>query len=125
MTRDRKKVQLWDAGELRTIGDAADWEEVAIVVDVYLDKGGYDPASPGPERQRGGAGPLRLHAHHRCLTPPDHPSTRAPVTLGPRLRASARGVCQQAGSDRDRTAGVERAAGRRGWLLGPSGQASE
>ena len=44
MTRDRKKVQLWDAGELRTIGDAADWEEVAIVVDVYLDKGGYDPA---------------------------------------------------------------------------------
>ena len=44
MTRDRKKVQLWDAGELRTIADAADWEEVAIVVDVYLDKGGYDPA---------------------------------------------------------------------------------
>jgi hypothetical protein len=44
MTRDRKKVQLWDAGELRTIGDVADWEEVAIVVDVYLDKGGYDPA---------------------------------------------------------------------------------
>jgi hypothetical protein len=40
----RKDIRLWEAGHARTIGQAADWEEVAVVVDVHLDKGGYDPA---------------------------------------------------------------------------------
>ena len=44
MAQARKEIRLWEAGRLRVIGDAADWEEVAVVVDVYLDKGGYDPA---------------------------------------------------------------------------------
>jgi hypothetical protein len=44
MAEIRKDIRLWEAGHLRTIGQAADWEEVAVVVDVYLDKGGYDPA---------------------------------------------------------------------------------
>ena len=44
MAQARKDIRLWEAGHMRTIGQAADWEEVAVVVDVYLDKGGYDPA---------------------------------------------------------------------------------
>jgi len=44
MAQARKEIRLWEAGKLRVIGDAADWEEVAIAIDVYLDKGGYDPA---------------------------------------------------------------------------------
>lgn len=44
MASTRKEIRLWEAGRLHGIGDAADWEEVAIVVDVYLDAAGYDPA---------------------------------------------------------------------------------
>ena len=44
MAATRKEIRLHHAGRLHVIGDAADWEEVAVVVDVYLDKGGYDPA---------------------------------------------------------------------------------
>jgi len=39
-----KEIRLHAAGSMHRIGQAADWEEVAVVVDVYLDKGGYDPA---------------------------------------------------------------------------------
>jgi hypothetical protein len=44
MAETRKAVRLREAGRVHVIGDAADWEEVAIVVDVWLDQGGYDPA---------------------------------------------------------------------------------
>ena len=44
MAQARKAIRLWHAGEYHHLGDAADWEEVAVVVDVYLDTGGYDPA---------------------------------------------------------------------------------
>jgi hypothetical protein len=44
MAETRKDIRLLENGHLRLIGQAADWEEVAVVVDVYLDKGGYDPA---------------------------------------------------------------------------------
>ena len=44
MAETRKDIRLVENGHLRLIGQAADWEEVAVVVDVYLDKGGYDPA---------------------------------------------------------------------------------
>ena len=44
MASTRKEIRLREAGREHVIGQAADWEEVAVVVDVYLDKGGYDPA---------------------------------------------------------------------------------
>jgi hypothetical protein len=44
MASTRKEIRLREAGREHVIGDAADWEEVAIAVDVYLDQGGYDPA---------------------------------------------------------------------------------
>ena len=44
MAETRKDIRLVENGHLHRIGQAADWEEVAVVVDVYLDKGGYDPA---------------------------------------------------------------------------------
>jgi hypothetical protein len=43
MAEIRKDIRLLENGHLRLIGQAADWEEVAVVVDVYLDKSGYDP----------------------------------------------------------------------------------
>jgi hypothetical protein len=44
MAGTRKAIRLREAGREHVIGDAADWEEVAVVVDVWLDKEGYDPA---------------------------------------------------------------------------------
>jgi len=44
MAETRKDIRLWAAGEYHQLGDAADWEEVSVVVDVYLDQTGYDPA---------------------------------------------------------------------------------
>jgi hypothetical protein len=44
MAEIRKAIRLWEHESWHLIGHATDWEEVAIVVDVYLDKGGYDPA---------------------------------------------------------------------------------
>ncbi len=44
MASTRKEIRLWEAGRLHVIGDAADWEEVVVTVDVYLDATGVDPA---------------------------------------------------------------------------------
>jgi hypothetical protein len=44
MASTRKEIRLHAAGSMHRIGQAADWEEVAVVVDVYLDAAGYDVA---------------------------------------------------------------------------------
>ena len=53
MASPLKEIRLHAAGSMHVIGQAADWEEVAVVVDVYLDAGGYDVAwHLDPHRQR-------------------------------------------------------------------------
>ena len=44
MASTRKEIRLHEAGRMHILGDAADWEEVAVIVDVYLDAVGYDQA---------------------------------------------------------------------------------
>ena len=46
MAATRKDIRLHTPGpgSPHVLGQAADWAEVAIIVDVYLDKSGYDPA---------------------------------------------------------------------------------
>ena len=45
MATTRKDVRLHTPGpeEWLVLGQAADWAEVAVVVDVYLDQAGYPP----------------------------------------------------------------------------------
>jgi hypothetical protein len=44
MAERRKEIRLWAAGKYHRLGTAADWEEVAVAVDVFLDQSGYDLA---------------------------------------------------------------------------------
>ena len=41
MAATRKDIRLHVPDGIHVLGQAADWEEVAVVVDVYLDQGGY------------------------------------------------------------------------------------
>jgi hypothetical protein len=43
MARILKDIRVWEHGRRLVIGDAETWEDVAIAVDLWLDKRGYDP----------------------------------------------------------------------------------